>query len=385
MTFAPGDTSSHIPPEKDAAPSVMFVLHSLGAGGSERVVTTIANVWAGEGRNVSIVTFDGRDTPPFYPLAENVRLFNLGLPAVSKPLWRALKRTNERITALRKTFADHKPDVVISFLTKTNIMTLEAAKSLNTPVIISERNNPNAQQFNRMWRTARARTYPRAFAFVTMTRGAAEYYPERQRPRTTIIPNPINLPEDWRNQRGGKILTAVGRLTEQKRFDVLIDAFAEIADDFPDWTLTIWGEGEDRAKLEAQRDALGLSERIKMPGLTPKPGAWIETADVFALSSDYEGWANVILEAMAAGLPIVSTDCPYSPGDLLDHGRSGMLVPTGDAHAFAGALSEVLADQTLRGRLGDNAREASRQYRTEKIVAQWDALVNAANAEQRER
>ncbi|MEL7492242.1 MAG: glycosyltransferase family 4 protein, partial [Pseudomonadota bacterium] len=296
-----------------------------------------------------------------------------------------LKRTNERITALRKTFADHKPDVIISFLTKTNIMTLEAAKSLKAPVIISERNNPNAQQFNRMWRTARAHTYPRAFAFVTMTRGAAEYYPERQRPRTTIIPNPINLPEDWRNQRGGKILTAVGRLTEQKRFDVLIDAFAEIADDFSDWTLTIWGEGEDRAKLEAQRDALGLSERIKMPGLTPKPGAWIETADVFALSSDYEGWANVILEAMAAGLPIVSTDCPYSPGDLLDHGRSGMLVSTGDAHAFAGALSEVLADQSLRDHLGDNAREASRQYRTEKIVAQWDALVNAAYAEQRKR
>ena len=380
MTPPSTATPRNIAANAGASPHVMFVLHSLGAGGSERVVTTIANFWASQGRKVSIVTFDKSSEPPFYPLADTVELFNLGLPSITKPVWRALQRTSDRIEAIRRTFMQARPDVVISFLTKTNIMALRAARGLGTPVIISERNNPNVQHFNRFWRTARAFTYPKAYAFVTMTQGAANYYPEKQRPRTTIIPNPINLPEGWRNKRGGKILTAVGRLTPQKRFDLLIEAFAMIADDFPDWSVTIWGEGEDREQLEHQRDTLGLSARISMPGLTPSPGAWIETADVLALSSAYEGWANVILEAMAAGLPIVSTDCPYSPGDLLENGESGLLTPPNDAHAFAAALSKVLGDAELRARLGVAARKASLQYSTEAIISQWDGLVTSAYA-----
>ncbi len=358
---------------------VMFVVLSLGAGGSERVIATIANYWAQRGKTVSITTFDPPDKDPFYPLDERVRLVRLGLAPVVKPLARALARTGERIGALRRTFRSERPDVVISFLTKANIMALQASRGLEIPVIISERNNPHLQKFNALWRFARARTYRRAFSFVTMTEGAAAYYPEAQRPRTRIIPNPINLPEGWRNRRGGSCVTAVGRLTEQKRFDLLINAFADVADDFPEWSLTIWGEGEARADLERQCARVGLGDRIRLPGLTPEPGSWIETADVFALSSDYEGWPNVVLEAMAAGLPIVSTDCPFGAREMLDGGACGLLVPTANAAALAGGLRLLMSDRALREDLAAKAKaRASAVYSTERIIAQWEALADEA-------
>ncbi len=360
---------------------VMFVVLSLGAGGSERVITTIANYWAQRGRTVSITSFDPPDMEPFYPLDERVRLVRLGLAPVTRPLLRAVARTAERIGALRRAFREARPDVVISFLTKANIMALQAARGLETPVIISERNNPYLQKFNALWRIARARTYRRAYAFVTMTEGAADFYPEAQRPRTRIIPNPINLPEGWRNRRGGSCVTAVGRLTGQKRFDLLIDAFADVAGDFPEWSLTIWGEGEARADLEGQCERLGLGDRIRLPGLTPEPGSWIETADLFALSSDYEGWPNVVLEAMAAGLPIVATDCPFGAREMLDGGACGLLVPTGSVEALADGLRRLMADRALRDKLGENAKSrAAAVYSTERIIAQWDVIAGEAAA-----
>ncbi|MDJ0979601.1 MAG: glycosyltransferase family 4 protein [Erythrobacter sp.] len=363
---------------KDAR--VLFVLPSLGAGGSERVVTTLANHMAKQGRQVGIANFDGPADNPFYPLAPEVALYRLDLPASRGGLLDQLGQTARRIQALKRVYRDFQPDAVISFLTKANIMALLAAGRKGPPVIISERNNPTLQSFNALWRAARAYTYPKAFSFVTMTRGAAEYYPERQRPRTRIIPNPVNLPEDWQDRREGNTITAVGRLTDQKQFHLLIEAFARIAEAFADWNLVIWGEGERRADLEKQRARLGLDDRIALPGLTERPGQWVETADVFALSSAYEGWPNVIVEAMAARLPVVSFDCEHGVADMIEDGVSGCLVPQGNVSALADALASVLGDPTLRHRLADGALEASARYDTDTIANQWIEIVDEALA-----
>lgn len=359
---------------------VLFVLPSLGAGGSERVVTTLANHWAQQGRQVGIANFDDPAFSPFYPLADEVALFRLGLPAASGGLPAQILQTARRIKALERVYREFEPDVVISFLTKANVMSVLAARRSRIPVIISERNNPTLQHFNAFWRAARAYTYPKAFSFVTMTKGAAEYYPERQRPRTSIIPNPVNLPESWQDRRKGNTITAVGRLTDQKQFHLLIDAFAQIAADFPDWNLVIWGEGSARADLEQQRARLGLDDRIALPGLTEQPGQWVETADIFVLSSAYEGWPNVIVEAMAAKLPVVAFDCEHGVSDMIEDGVTGRLVPLGDVPGLARGMASLLKDPDLRQALARRAGEASARYDTGVIADQWSRIVGEAVA-----
>lgn len=173
-------------------------------------------------------------------------------------------------------------------------------------------------------------------------------------------------------------MTAVGRLTHQKGFDLLIQAFSSIAAKHPDWKLVIWGDGDERGKLEAQRDALGLAARVEMPGLTSRPGEWIETADAFVLSSRFEGWGIALLEAMAAGLPVVAFDCEWGPGAMVTNGSDGILVPRNDVDALGEALDLVLSDSNLRAKLASNAQATAQKYRPDRILQNWDAVVSAA-------
>ncbi|WP_042779447.1 glycosyltransferase, partial [Sinorhizobium fredii] len=126
------------------------------------------------------------------------------------------------------------------------------------------------------------------------------------------------------------------------------------------------------------RDGLGLTTRVEMPGLTSRPGEWIETADVFVLSSRFEGWGIALLEAMAAGLPVVAFDCEWGPGVMVTNGSDGILVPRNDVDALAEALDLVLSDPNLRAKLGANAQLAARKYRPDRILQKWDDVVSAA-------
>jgi glycosyltransferase involved in cell wall biosynthesis len=211
-----------------------------------------------------------------------------------------------------------------------------------------------------------------------MTRPALEFFPAAMRARGCVIPNPVELPPGWRERRGGNLLVAVGRLVPQKGFDLLLDAFAVVAPNFPAWTLVIWGEGKERSRLERKRDALGLRDRVRLPGVTERSGIWVETADAFVLSSRFEGWGIVLLEAMAAGLPAVSFDCEWGPRDMIEDGVDGILVPREDVAALARALARVLDDAGLRERLGAAARASARRFAPEAVVARWDELVEEA-------
>lgn len=385
MTAAIAGTA---PPPRAAAASatapapavrIALVLPGLGAGGTERVVNVLANRWAARpGWSVTVLTLEPPGAPSYYAYDPRVTVRRLGLPpARSRPLAAAL-RSARRIAALRAAIRAATPDLVVSFLARTNVLTLLATRGTGLPVVVSERNNPELQAFGPVWDRLRAALYPRAYSLVAMTRGALEFFPERMRPRGRVIPNPVDLPEGWRERRGGNVLAAVGRLVPQKGFDLLLEAFAAIAPAFPGWTLVIWGEGEERAALERQRDGLGLRDRVRLPGVTERPGTWVEDADVFVLSSRYEGWGIVLLEAMAAGLPSVAFDCEWGPREMVEDGVDGLLVPPGDAAALARALAVVLGDAGLRERLGAAARASARRFTPERVVSCWDELVREA-------
>jgi glycosyltransferase involved in cell wall biosynthesis len=373
------DHKQRMAPPQGRSVRIVLVLPGLNAGGSEHIVQVIANKWAERGWHVSILTLAAPGTHSYYTYDSRVTTHRLSLPparrVASAAIWQALRR----IVALRRAIRASNPQLVISFLSRTNVLTLLATRGLDLPVVVSERNNPELQVLGPVWSWLRARLYPRAFSLVTMTQDALEFFPEPVRRRGRVIPNAVELlPVTDRSRGDGNFLVAVGRLVPQKGFDLLLEAFAKVADDCPSCSLVVWGEGTERAQLERQRDMLGLNDRILLPGITDRPGAWVETADVFVLSSRYEGWGIVLLEAMGAGLPVVAFDCPWGPREMIDDGVNGILVPNGNVPALAAALTTLLCDAALRERLGAAARVKALSFTPERIIVHWDDLVEAA-------
>lgn len=364
-----------------SGPAIAIVLSGIGAGGTERVVSMLANRLAGTGWRVTIITPEAADAQSYYPLDPEVKVVRLGLPASRYSRLRANWVAARRILAMRRMFADLKPDVVLSFLTRTNVQSLIATLGMDVPVIVSERNNPALQDVGPMWHSLRAILYRRAYGLVVMTRGVLSFFPEAQRRRSWIIPNFATLPAGVTAGRGGKMLTAVGRMVPQKGFDLLLQAFAQIAPRFPDWALTIWGDGPDREELERLSEKLGLYGRVNFPGISNRPAGWIEGADIFVLSSRYEGWGIVLLEAMAAGLPVVSFNCQWGPAEMVADGSNGLLVQPEDVEGLSRALARLMADPALCERLGAAARVDSVRFSPERVLAQWEDVLQQAVAD----
>ncbi|PDT43363.1 MULTISPECIES: glycosyltransferase family 4 protein [Sinorhizobium] len=358
-----------------AGARITIVVPALGAGGTEHIVNLVANHWNSTGCAVTLITLERPDAQPYYDFDPTIEIVRLGVPPRKASKLRSSLLVLQRLGRLRSAIRRTRPDFVLSFLTRTNVLTLLATIGSAVPVVVSERNNPASQPFGLFWRRLQASLYPRAFGLVTMTQGALDYFPPSIRKKGWVIANPVDLPRDWRNRRGKNILTAVGRLTPQKGFDLLLEAFARIAGAHPAWRLVIWGEGDERRSLETLRETLGLQKRVDMPGVTERPGLWIETADAFVLSSRYEGWGIVLLEAMAAGLPVVSFECEWGPRVMITHESDGILVPKEDVEALAKALDRMLSDRNLRERLGARAAASAQRYMPEQILADWDMLA----------
>lgn len=364
---------------------IALILPSLSAGGCERAVSLIANSWAARGWRVTIITLERADTPAYFPLAPKIERIRLCVPTGRTNLFRGGWLFTKRVWLLRKELQRLAPDIAISFLTRMNVLSILAALGSRIPVVASERNNPAKQSFGPVWHTLRKRLYPHAFGLVALTSEALNQFPPEQRVRGWVIPNEASLPAGLQARRGQNTLVAVGRLVPQKGFDLLLEAFALINKTHANWTLVIWGEGPERTRLEHKRDALGLRGQVHMPGVTKQPGLWIETADVFVLSSRYEGWGAVLLEAMTAGLPVVSFDCQFGPKEMITDGVDGLLVADGDVRALSAALSRILGDESLRARLGSAAAiSACRRFSPQSIMARWDEVIKCA-VEHRQR
>jgi GalNAc-alpha-(1->4)-GalNAc-alpha-(1->3)-diNAcBac-PP-undecaprenol alpha-1,4-N-acetyl-D-galactosaminyltransferase len=265
-----------------------------------------------------------------------------------------------------------------------NVLTLLACRPLNLDVVVSERIDPRRQPIGRAWGWLRRRVYPSARALVVQTERVRRQMAPLMRGRPTyVVPNAVWSPETESRplQTGSnhaRTIVAMGRLSGQKGFDLLIDAFAQIAPRHPDWSLRIVGEGPQRGNLEKQVKACDLEGRISLTGWEPQPAAALATAGLFVLSSRFEGFPNALLEAMACGLPVVSFDCETGPAEIIRDGVDGVLVPPEDVDRLAGTIDRLIGDESLRRRLGQAATHVIERFSVERYFGLWEAILTKA-------
>lgn len=363
-----------------------LVIGSLGGGGAERVMAMLANAWSRRGAEVTVVTVDNSGSDR-YELDPAVKRISLDLMRRAAHWWQGAVNNIRRVRALRVGLRTANPDAIISFLTSTNVLSVLAAGPLGVPVIISERSSSHERP-PVVWRLLRILVYRTATAIVVQTRRGSSWFAKRT-PKVPVhvIPNPVQVDFDMgpdltarrvlNDCRNRNVLIAVGRLAVEKGHDILIRAFARVAGDRPDWLLLILGEGPERNQLVTLSRELGVADRVLLPGFSGTPPVLLQRAQLFVLPSRYEGFPNALLEAMACGLPCVSSDCPNGPAELIDHLKSGLLVPPENVEALAAALAQLMDDPSLRQRLGRAARAGMATYSLESIVAQWQTLFEA--------
>lgn len=355
---------------------IVFVLSGLGAGGAEKVVNLLAHHRRAQGDIVHVIATNSENPLSYFPYDQSIQVEAIGRVQTDSNI----KATFDKLFRLRRRLREISPDLVVSFLTKVNVLAGLATVGLGTTTIMSERNNFKLQNINPFWRSIMPFTAHRAAALVMQTNSARSLLPKRLRSRSVVIPNPVTLPGiPARAPGSGARFVAVGRLDKQKGFDLLLEAFSEVAKQVAHATLVIFGEGSERSLLEQQARELGIADRVRMPGVTASPGDWLAAGDIFVLSSRFEGFPNVLLEALMAGLATVAFDCPWGPAEILD-GDVGLLVPASDVGHLTEALVRVATDRTLREKLAASGPRAAARYARPAVFAQWDDVIaNAVN------
>ena len=361
--------------------SILFITASLGGGGAERVLCTLANAWARRGVQVQIVTLN--NTAPFYPLLESVEVRWLGLSRNSTGFLASIKNNACRLRAIRGVIKATAGSKVVSFGTETNILSLLAAVRTRRDVIVSERCDPRYYPYTTIWSLLRCITYLLAHRVVVQTRDAERFFWFLPKRRLAVIPNPVSAPvlTDNTVRVSQPFILAAGRLTPQKGFDVLLEAFAVAARRYPNWRLVILGEGPSRDQLEAQVKRLSLVGCVDMPGAVQNIGDYMNAAAMFVLSSRYEGFPNVLCEAMASGMAVVATDCPSGPADIVSNGVDGRLVKPESVEELARAIGEYMSSPDMRLALGNKARAIAMRLSVDTVLGVWEEQVFPAAAD----
>lgn len=355
---------------------IVFVIPNLGPGGAERVASLLVNEWVRGGHEVSLVTFEMPDTEPFFAIDRRVDVQTLAADSSKRGIAARLGANVRRVRRLRSLLKDLRPDAVVAFMTEASVVALAAAKGLGIPVVVSERNQPDRPGLGGIHRLGRRLTYTSAAAIVVQTADIAEWARRFGVP-VEIIPNPVSIePLAPERRASPPIVAAMGRLTGQKGFDVLIASFASIAGRHPDWRLVIHGEGPERAGLERAAAVSECGGRISLPGLSKDAAAALAQASLFVLPSRFEGYPNVLIEALAAGLPVIATSCPGGNAEILGEGEFGLLVPPDDSSALAKALDTMMSSADVRAMYAALSRDAVAGLETSGVSRRWLDLLS---------
>ena len=367
-----------------AAPRVVFTIDSLKLGGAERVLLRWAGWCREEGLQVLVITRHGPDRDA-YQVPDGVERWVE--PRLSAPLerlgWFAFPW---RLLALRQLLRRYRSDVVVGVTTLPAVKLLLASAGLPLRTVVSERNYPPAKPPSLLWRWLRRFTYPWADLHLVQTVPTGIWLRDHCAvTRQRLLPNPVSwplpdrepvvLPEDWLAADAPLILAA-GTKSNQKGFDRLMPVFAELGRRTPSLHLALLGLAsgcyQGRDQQGELRQALGdcpdLQKRLLLPGVSGSMARWYARATVFVLPSRYEGFPNVLLEAMAAGCACIASDCLTGPSDLIRHGENGLLLPPqATTDTWVDAIETLLINQEYRRRLGARAAMVRERYAPERL------------------
>ena len=372
------------------------------AGGVERVVSFKASYFAEQlGYDVTVIVTEGKGRDCYFPLSDKVKVINYELGF--EELWRAsfLKKVFLYLTKQRRykrllkaELLRIQPDFTISMLRREiNFLTSihDGSKKIGELHVNRanyrnfEANDSNVfkRLFAQFWMKSLVSKLKRLDQLVVLTDKSKSSWPELS--NVSVIPDPIPMNQGDRShdsvQNQGPVplirrVVTIGRYAYQKGYDLLLQAWAEVEKHYPDWSLDIYGMGDQTSYRQLMSD-LGIdARRCRLNGPVEDVVKTYTDSSVFVLSSRFEGFGLVLVEAMACGLPVVSFDCPAGPDEIITDGVDGLLVPSGDVHALAGKLMTLMADEALRERLGQQARQSARRYEMAAVATQWKDLFD---------
>ena len=289
-------------------------------------------------------------------------------------------RNYNRRKKLLQYIEDKKPDIIISLLPEPTFRLMSLRNKIKIPIIISVRNDPKVEYSSKLYYILMRILYREADGFIFQTNDAKSYFSKDIQEKGIIIPNPINenflnIDNEPRIKKENTIIN-VGRLAEQKNQKMLINAFKKLDEKYKDYRLKIFGEGNLRETLNNQINELGLNNRVLLEGETNHIKEELKKAKLFVLTSNYEGMPNALMEAMAVGLPVISTDCPCGgPKYLIQNNENGILIKTEDENELVDKMTTLLEQEDLAKKLGENAKNIVTKLNPKKIYSDWEKFI----------
>lgn len=344
---------------------IAFVTRVLSSGGAEGVLARIVKGCVAQGMDCLVIAVQPTEGPSIMP--PEARTLVLSGANSLKEKWNTYRQ-------VRRSVKEFGAEVVLSMPEDIGIYALTGMLFSGIPVVVSERNNPWVMPAKKISRILRRLVYPFAKGLIFQTERAASFFTKGQQKKGIVLPNPLDLsrlPAVYTGVREKTVISA-GRLDSQKNFPLLIRAFARFHQRHPEYTLTIYGEGKERQALETLATEMLPEGSWALPGKVSDLPYRLAQAEIFALSSDYEGVPNVLIEAMAVGTPAVSTDCaPGGAAALIENGVNGLLVPVGEEEALAAGLCRLAEDWEAAMAMAEKAVSVREMLDGETVTARW--------------
>lgn len=352
---------------------ILFYISTICGGGAARVMVNVANGMIEIGNKVCFVTNFPADHE--YTLDDRIKRISL---EKSENTSGTIYKNLSRISKLRRVLWEECPDISISFMGENNFRLLLAARGVKTKTIVSVRNDPEKEYPTSFTKALAKALYKKADGIVFQTEDAKLFFPEKVQQKSRIILNQVDEKFFQENDYKGEYIIACGRLSNQKNYQMLINVFAEVLKDYPNEILRIYGEGVLKDELMQLTRDLKISNSVEFMGFSTDMVEVYRNAKFLVMTSDYEGMPNVMLEALASSVPVISTDCPCGgPRMIIKDGENGFLVKVGDCNQLKNKINYLLKNDKLIILLGKTARIMAEAYRGVHIIKDWENYITS--------
>ena len=341
---------------------IIFIIPNMTGGGTERVISLLSDEYVKMGFEVAIMQFAGYEHA--YKLNDNVEDFSVASQSNGNPITMI-----KRLFTMRRYFKNNPDSHIFAFCVMGAVFSVIATSGMQRKILVAERNSPDSCNVKKLRNWA----YKHAERITFQTPDGISYFPDWAAEKAVVIPNPVDssMPERYTGIRSKRIVT-VGRLHKQKNHTLLLNAFADFSNQFPEYELHIYGEGELEQSLKEQAESLHISKKVIWHGFCEDVREQIRDAAMFVLSSDYEGISNSMLEALSMGIPTISTDCPIGGARIyITPEKSGILVPVGNKKAMTDAMVRIASDDEMAERLSVNATQIKDKYSVKHIAEEF--------------